>query len=373
MFYLNSKSLILTLLLASPPVLADWPLWQAFQDRYIQQDGRVIDYQQPPGITTSEGQTYALFFALVANQPKQFEQLLNWTEQHLARGDLQQNLPAWLWGQSATGQWQVLDENSAADADIWLAYTLLAAAERWQRPDYEKFGRGLLQLISRYQVADLPRLGKMLLPGQHGFVLGEDRWLLNPSYLPPQLFCGLARLDPDGPWAEIYRNSLRLLKESARFGYAADWLSYTSTEGWQWLSEQEQTASYDAIRVYLWLGMLPASDPSRNILLQEYNGPLNWLKSGHHFPPEYIDLMSGETTGRGPTGFSAALLPYLHSLNASKLLAEQHARIIRKSDGPLLGEHQYYYDQVLGLFAFGWLEQRYQFTADGRLQLNWDD
>ncbi|MDX1679000.1 cellulose synthase complex periplasmic endoglucanase BcsZ [Arsukibacterium sp.] len=373
MFYHNSKAFLLMLLMVSPPVLADWPLWQAYQERFIQQDGRVIDYQQPPGITTSEGQAYALFFSLVANQPKQFEQLLHWTEKHLARGNLSQNLPAWLWGQSASGDWQVLDENSASDADIWLAYTLLEAAQRWQRPDYAKLGHDLLQLIIRYQVADLPGLGKMLLPGQHGFVLGEDRWLLNPSYLPPQLFCGLARLDPDGPWAEIYRNSLRLLSESSRFGYASDWLSYSHAEGWQWLSEQEQTASYDAIRVYLWLGMLPETDAGKKILLEKHLGPLNWLQAGNHFPPEYVDLTTGETKGRGPAGFSAALLPYLQSLHENELLDQQQARIKRKSNGALLGEYQHYYDQMLGLFAFGWLEQRYQFTENGRLKLAWDD
>lgn len=358
--------------LFSSPVLADWPLWQAFQDKFIQKDGRVIDYQEPPGITTSEGQTYSLFFALVDNQPEQFERLLSWTENNLAKGDLSQNLPAWLWGRADSGQWQILDENSASDADIWLAYTLLEAAERWQRQDYAALGYALLRLINQYQVTDLPGLGKMLMPGQQGFVLGDDRWLLNPSYLPPQLFCALANFDPKGPWADIYRNSLRLLSESERYGYAADWISYSNKQGWQWLSEQEQTASYDAIRVYMWLGMMPEGD-SRKLLLEKYHGPFDWLMAGHHYPPEYIDLTTGETRGRGPAGFSAALLPYLKSLGADQLISQQKTRIDRKSNGELLGEHQHYYDQVLGLFAFGWMQQRYQFSANGRLILAWDD
>ena len=91
-----------------------FPLWEAFQKKYIQQDGRVIDYQVKPGITTSEGQAYALFFALVANDQPQFENLLQWTQLHLAQGNLANHLPAWHWGKKADGSWGVIDSNSAS-------------------------------------------------------------------------------------------------------------------------------------------------------------------------------------------------------------------------------------------------------------------
>ncbi|MEK9939779.1 MAG: glycosyl hydrolase family 8, partial [Methylotenera sp.] len=78
-------------------------------------------------MTTSEGQAYALFFALVANDQPQFERLLQWTQLNLAQGNLATNLPAWHWGQKADGSWGVIDGNSASDADIWIVYTLLEA------------------------------------------------------------------------------------------------------------------------------------------------------------------------------------------------------------------------------------------------------
>lgn len=78
-----------------------WPIWEKFKQYYISMDGRVIDPQLPERKTTSEGQSYGLFFALVANDKPMFDKLLHWTENNLAAGDLRKRLPAWAWGQNA--------------------------------------------------------------------------------------------------------------------------------------------------------------------------------------------------------------------------------------------------------------------------------
>ncbi|VTR49737.1 Endoglucanase precursor [Serratia fonticola] len=124
-----------------------------------------------------------MFFALVANDRPAFDKLLAWTENNLASGDLSAHLPAWLWGQDDNKAWKVLDSNSAADADLWIAYNLLEAGRLWQSRRYQTLGTLLLQRIGREEVANIPGLGLVLLPGKMGFV-AEDRWRLNPSYLP---------------------------------------------------------------------------------------------------------------------------------------------------------------------------------------------
>ena len=43
-----------------------WTLWESYAERFINGDGRVIDFDAKDR-TTSEGQSYAMFFALVAN------------------------------------------------------------------------------------------------------------------------------------------------------------------------------------------------------------------------------------------------------------------------------------------------------------------
>ena len=44
-----------------------WPAWEQFKKDYISEGGRVVDPSDTRKITTSEGQSYALFFALAAN------------------------------------------------------------------------------------------------------------------------------------------------------------------------------------------------------------------------------------------------------------------------------------------------------------------
>ena len=44
----------------------DWPLWQNYAKRFVQDDGRVLNSSMKPSESSSEGQSYAMFFALVS-------------------------------------------------------------------------------------------------------------------------------------------------------------------------------------------------------------------------------------------------------------------------------------------------------------------
>ncbi len=115
-----------------------WQLWGSYSSRFIDaQSGRVFD---PNGDrhTTSEGQAYALFFSLADNDRPTFNRILAWTQNNLAGGDLNTHLPAWLWGKDKDGQWKVLDPNSASDADVWMAYSLLEAGRLWNIPGRQR-------------------------------------------------------------------------------------------------------------------------------------------------------------------------------------------------------------------------------------------
>ena len=74
-----------------------WTLWDSYSARFIDAQGRVFDPQGDEH-TTSEGQAYAMFFALADNDRATFDRVLNWTQTNLAGGDLETHLPAWLWG-----------------------------------------------------------------------------------------------------------------------------------------------------------------------------------------------------------------------------------------------------------------------------------
>lgn len=359
----------------------DWPEWQQFKQAYISEQGRVIDVSDARKITTSEGQSYGLFFALVANDQATFGRLVDWTENNLAEGDLTARLPAWLWGENEQQVWMVLDSNSASDSDLWLAYDLLEAGRLWNNRRYQLLGTLLLQRIAREEVVDIPGLGVMLLPGKVGFIHKGDSeaqhsWTLNPSYLPPQLLARFTRLH--GPWQEMQTSYQRLLEGAAPQGLVPDWIVWHNTNGWQPVSKAEtktgeQTeepanenadydGSYDAIRNYLWLGMLANDAPNREALLTLVQ-PMADLTTKQGLPPEHINSRTGQSRGAGPLGFSAALLPLLAQTEQTGELTQALRLTAAKFD------EQAYYDSVLRLFGEGWHQGRYRFNAQGELQL----
>jgi endoglucanase len=377
----GTLTLLAAACLASPAIAqtsscpsADWPLYQDFLQRFVQPDGRIVDHSVPQLHSTSEGQSYGMFFALVARDPVTFDRLWRWTIANLAGGDLKARLPAWQWGKRDDGSWGVLDPNAASDADIWFAYVLLEAGRLWNRADYIADARTLLKRIGTDEVASLPGLGPMVLPGPTGFALPERLWRLNPSYLPVPLLRRLAAEDKQTRWNDIATNTVRMLRESSPKGFVADWVGYKSLDGKTGSfvvdTVKGDDGSYDAIRNYLWAGMTPAGDTLAKPALAALSG-MRTAGQATPLPPEHVQVLTGATRGTGPVGFSAALLPYYEALGQTTLRDAQNSRVLA-AFAPGNPNPPPYYDYMLGLFGTGWSEQRYRFLASGKLQLGWE-
>ena len=86
-------ALALTLTLGLPALASaascDWPAWDRYKKAMLSSDGRIIDRSSEQLITTSEGQSYGLFFALLANDQPSFAKILKWTRNNLADGSLE--------------------------------------------------------------------------------------------------------------------------------------------------------------------------------------------------------------------------------------------------------------------------------------------
>jgi endo-1,4-beta-D-glucanase Y len=347
---------------------ATWPAWDRFASRFIQADGRVIDLTFD-GKSTSEGQSYALFFALVANDRARFDTVLAWTSSNLADGQLGEQLPGWLWGRHDDGNWAIKDRNAAADADLWMAYTLLEAGRLWHTASYDTLGRKLLALVRDREVADAGAAGLVLLPGPVGFKLSNEKFRLNPSYLPGFMFRYLDAADPKGPWAKIWQGYLHAAPVIYSAGVAPDLYVVNSRGVVAPDTERAPAGSYDAIRVYLWAGM--SGEQSRDLvrLLTPFATIIGKLGA----PPEKVDPATGAplAASYSPIGFAGAVLPFLSALHEDALLRVQVSRLTIDAGRAKFGAATNYFDQALILFGQGWLDEQYRFDDEGRLQPKW--
>ncbi len=343
-----------------------WALFDEFKRANVLVEGeeaRVLDASDARQITTSEGQSYALFFALVADDEATFKRVLAWTEQHLAAGEITRQLPSWLWGQKGqqnkrnkVPRWGIIDTNNAMDSDMWIAYALLEAGRIWQKPAYTAKARRMLALM-KTQLRTLPTIGQVLLPGRVGFE-SETRIKLNPSYYPPFILKRFAQ--EDAQWLSVYEGSVRLLLRSAPSGIAPDWCEFTP-EGVRRVNADDVDTvigSYNAIRVYLWIAMMSPNDPNTQVLMRHFN-PYVQLAQKLNFPPEKVDVNTLAVNRPGNLGFAASVLPMV----AGEPLADYWETLLRASE--VVAEN--YYTNVLTLFGLGFYQKAFAFDEKGYL------
>lgn len=232
---------------SSPPPLTDRTIppeatislkesWDAYRKRFIQADGRIIDWEAEER-STSEGQAYAMFRAVFADDPDSFDRTLKWSESNLQRRDNQgkpmDSLWAWKWGKSASNQWVQLDPNFAIDADIDACFALILASDRWSRPDYLALAKTKLKDLWNFSTLT-HNDQTYLLPGPKIAFQQGDRLTLNPSYLAPYAFRLFAQVDPDRDWMALVDSSYAILENSASLsnvGLPSDWVNFDLKTG----------------------------------------------------------------------------------------------------------------------------------------------
>src|SRR5262249_31915103 len=150
-----------------------------------------------------------------------------------------------------------------------------------------------------------------------------------------------------GPWPKIRASALRMFAARARHGFVDDWVAYRPRRGFVTDPVAGAIGSYDAIRIYLWMGLLHESDPDRRQLAAWLNGPLAfWLAHGR--VPERIDTANPASDApAGPVGFLAVLLPALRTSGDARRLAALEKQIEAERRGSLYGDPPAYYDQNL--------------------------
>lgn len=246
--------------------------WQAYQQRFIQADGRVIDRENQDR-TTSEGQAYALLRSVLINDRATFDRVLQWSENNLLRrkpdGTRRDQLWSWRWGQDDRGNWTTLDLNFASDADLDAVTALILASRRWQQPTYRQLAIAKLQDLWALATVSVEPGGRgdggdgevstrYFLPGPKDvFQPQPDQLYLNPSYLAPYAFRLFSQVDPQHDWLSLVDSSYDVLERSAalsQIDLPSNWVALNPATGamqpMKSTSPLQSIYSFDAYRVW---------------------------------------------------------------------------------------------------------------------------
>lgn len=239
------------------PIIPRWVLeqsWARYKAYFIQSDGRVID-RKGGGVSTSEGQAYAMLRSVWMNDASTFQAVLNWADTNLRLNARNDALFGWRWGQREDGSWGLLDVNAATDADQLMAYSLILGYRRFKNPLYLKRARHLLTSIWEREVSEI-KGRHYVLPGDWSNPKDGTPIRLNPSYYMPFAYRLFAEVDPMRPWANLVDTSYRVIGACrSRVGIPTDWCELDPESGGISVSVDLQDSSsdfgFEAFRV-LW-------------------------------------------------------------------------------------------------------------------------
>lgn len=218
-------------------------VWEHYKKTFISTDGRVMDLQRN-NLTTSEGQSYGLLRAVMADDKKTFSKIYQWTTKNLKREN--DNLFSWLWDE------EVKDKNSASDADIDIAYALVIASKKWDKPKYLEQAKKIIKDIYKYETK-IVHFKRVLMPG--AAQVNSDIVELNPSYFAPYAFRVFDKIDKENNWMELVDSSYYYALESIKLtktGLVPNWF-YVDNKGKAYIDNKSEKSdfSYDAIRTFI--------------------------------------------------------------------------------------------------------------------------
>jgi endo-1,4-beta-D-glucanase Y len=226
---------------------------QAFLARYVTADGRVIRHDQG-GDIVSEGQAYGMLIAELVGDTATTQRIWSWTQQHLQR-------PDGLLSYHANGDGSVLDQQSASDADILIAFALL----RYNGADSSALhsdGKKVAAAVLAHEATQLPDGTPVIAAGPWAVATVST---IDVSYWMPTVDDKLAVLTGDQKWSRAASGSIRLVQQLTHDGkqLPPDW---AQLQGGDITSIAAPGGSapiqygLDAQRVPIWLAMSCAAD-----------------------------------------------------------------------------------------------------------------
>lgn len=220
--------------------------YQYYKLSFMSKDGRIMDPDKN-NITTSEGQSYIMLRSLAIGDKATFDLAYKWTKDNLQRKD---KLFAWLWGKDKDGEYKILDNNSAADADVDIAFALILAYEKWGQYHYLVEAVPIAQSIWDNETK---KVGEylVLMPGAQQTL--NEIIEVNPSYFSPYAFRFFQKYDDLHDWNCLIDSSYHYLMEDSsktKTKLPSNWFYIENGE--VLLDDSEKSDfSYDAVRCFV--------------------------------------------------------------------------------------------------------------------------
>lgn len=219
--------------------------YDLYKNTFMSKDGRIMDPEKND-ITTSEGQSYIMLRSLAIGDKKTFDLAYQWTKNNLQRED---KLFAWLWGKNKNGEYKIIDNNSASDADVDIAFALILAYETWGE---DKYLQEALPIIKSIWNNETKQIGSyiVLMPGVNQ--TASEKIEINPSYFSPYAFRFFQKYDNTNDWNALIDSSYYYLTQVTSLtgtGLPPDWFLIDNGQIVLEASPKSDF-SYDAIRVF---------------------------------------------------------------------------------------------------------------------------
>lgn len=230
---------------AAHPLDAAWGQWKA---GFVSPEGRVIDTAQG-GASHSESQSYGMILAVALGDADSFARILAWSLTHLAQRD--DALLAWRW--LPDGDVRVPDLNNASDGDLFFAWALCLAAQKFGEPGYLARARQIAQDLARLCVVPWPDgSGRTaLLPASDGF-RRDDSLIVNLSYAMPLALRQVAVATGVDALRRAADDAEGLMAQLAAFGTMPDWFAL-GPFGPEIAPGFSDHTGYEALRIPLFL------------------------------------------------------------------------------------------------------------------------
>ena len=238
--------------------------WNEYKSLFIAKDGRVID-KRNDHITHSEAVGYALYLAFKNKDMKTFDKVYRWYKNNLKKNDF--GLIPWKWGKDDQGKWHVLDQNSATDGNLWIAYDNLLMYEHTSDINYKNEAIELIQSIKKHLILRMNGT-TYILPAESGYH-NQEFIELNLSYYLFFIFDKFKDYDNDLLWTSLKNDGITLLQKAkfTSLELPPDWIKVMKKDNTITFGRNNSFA-YDAIRIPL--NIIKSDLPNKKDLLSAY-------------------------------------------------------------------------------------------------------